>query len=195
MVRRAVPVLAVDSAVAAIPPRISLRVQAGRPSTGFALRLLALGCQAPLLGGTGRLRRPARLWGLQGLQDHLPKPVTTIFDIPALIPKPLSLDQQLAFRRYPSVLLATQAQPHIGWQASVGRHVPAQRRLAGDFIDVLTARTAGAGKGPGQFVIRDVEAVGDFHDRILPGTRKYLRTSSPMPSSRQTGSLSQPRPG
>ena len=110
---------------------------------------MLLVAQAAFLCSTRRLCLFPLRRSNQRLLDYLRQLLQTILAVAFLIAVALGCQNQLAGIGDAAALLSDETVLGFDWQRCVGVHVPAQQGLAVDLVDVLPARTAGAGELPG----------------------------------------------
>src|SRR4029077_10049417 len=96
-------------------------------------------------------------------------------------------DQKLARAGEATPLKRAQPRLDLRRHAAALLHVPAQDRLGGDLVDVLSAGTAGARETPGEFFVGDTDTLVDFeHGKISVHAKSCISPAAP-------GSVSSPQ--
>jgi hypothetical protein len=102
------------------------------------------------------------LWKCGRLPYEFPKLLEAILPVLLLIAETLRIEHQFPFGRHPPPLLAPKPSFDIGRHARTAGDVPAQDRLGGHLIDILTTRTAGADETPSELAFGDADLVIDY---------------------------------
>ncbi len=141
------------------PPRVRAASASSRPYAAWSADAAR---ETP-----GGIRSPAADRRVPHRQDQLTQLFQTVGPIAPLIAIALTVEHDLALSVDAGPVAGHESLPHIRRQTRRAGHVPMERDLRIDFVDVLAARASAARKRPAQLADRDSDlGIDNQHDKV-----------------------------